>query len=202
MRILLCILFVLCASFAFAQTGSISGKVIDPETKEALIGVTVLVDGTSKGEITDLDGAFIIKNVPAGAQIVRIKYVGYEETTVEAVVAEGQTVSIGEVLLLTTSIGLQEVEVFANMVDDRRTPVAVSNIGEVEIDEQLGGMALAEIMNSTPGVYATQGDGSYGDAYMNIRGFGQEEVLFMINGVPTNDMENGIMYWSNFAGLK
>jgi iron complex outermembrane receptor protein len=201
MRILLCILFVLCASFAFAQTGSISGKVIDPETKEALIGVTVLVDGTSKGEITDLDGAFIIKNVPVGAQIVRIKYVGYEETTVEAVVAEGQTVSIGEVLLLTTSIGLQEVEVFANMVDDRRTPVAVSNIGEVEIDEQLGGMALAEIMNSTPGVYATQGDGSYGDAYMNIRGFGQEEVLFMINGVPTNDMENGIMYWSNFAGL-
>jgi iron complex outermembrane receptor protein len=201
MRILLCILFVLCASFAFAQTGSISGKVIDPETKEALIGVTVLVDGTSKGEITDLDGAFIIKNVPAGTQIVRIKYVGYEETTVEAVVAEGQTVSIGEVLLLTTSIGLQEVEVFANMVDDRRTPVAVSNIGEVEIDEQLGGMALAEIMNSTPGVYATQGDGSYGDAYMNIRGFGQEEVLFMINGVPTNDMENGIMYWSNFAGL-
>jgi iron complex outermembrane receptor protein len=201
MRILLCILFVLCASFAFAQTGSISGKVIDPETKEALIGVTVLVDGTSKGEITDLDGAFIIKNVPVGAQIVRIKYVGYEETTVETVVAEGQTVSIGEVLLLTTSIGLQEVEVFANMVDDRRTPVAVSNIGEVEIDEQLGGMALAEIMNSTPGVYATQGDGSYGDAYMNIRGFGQEEVLFMINGVPTNDMENGIMYWSNFAGL-
>ena len=201
MRILLCILFVLCASFAFAQTGSISGKVIDPETKEALIGVTVLVDGTSKGEITDLDGAFIIKNVPVGTQLVRIKYVGYEETTVETVVAEGQTVSIGEVLLLTTSIGLQEVEVFANMVDDRRTPVAVSNIGEVEIDEQLGGMALAEIMNSTPGVYATQGDGSYGDAYMNIRGFGQEEVLFMINGVPTNDMENGIMYWSNFAGL-
>jgi hypothetical protein len=201
MRILLCILFVLCTSFAFAQTGSISGKVTDPETKEALIGVTVLVDGTSKGEITDLDGNFVIKNVPVGTQTVRIKYVGYEETTVEAVVTDGQTVSIGEILLLTTSIGLQEVEVFANIVDDRRTPVAVSTIGEVEIDEQLGGMALAEIMNSTPGVYATQGDGSYGDAYMNIRGFGQEEVLFMINGVPTNDMENGIMYWSNFAGL-
>lgn len=201
MRILLCIFFILCTSFAFAQTGSISGKIIDPETKEPLIGVTVLVDGTSKGEISDLTGSFIIKSVPVGAQKIRIKYVGYEEATIETVVVEDQTVSVGEVLLLTTAIGLQEVEVFANIVDDRRTPVAVSTIGEIEIDEQLGGMALAEIMNSTPGVYATQGDGSYGDAYMNIRGFGQEEVLFMINGVPTNDMENGIMYWSNFAGL-
>jgi iron complex outermembrane recepter protein len=201
MRILLCVLFSLCTSFAFAQSGSITGKITDTETKEALIGVTILIDGTNKGEITDLDGSFTIKNIPIGTQIVRIKYVGYEETTREVVVADGQTVSIGEVFMLTNAIGLQEVEVFANMVDDRKTPVAVSNIGEIEIDEQLGGMALAEIMNSTPGVYATQGDGSYGDAYMNIRGFGQEEVLFMINGVPTNDMENGIMYWSNFAGL-
>lgn len=201
MRILLCVLFSLCISFAFAQSGSITGKIIDTETKESLIGVTILVDGTNKGEITDLNGSFTIKNVPAGTQTIRIKYVGYEETIREVVVTDGQTVSIGEVFMLTNAIGLQEVEVFANMVDDRKTPVAVSNISELEIDEQLGGMALAEIMNSTPGVYATQGDGSYGDAYMNIRGFGQEEVLFMINGVPTNDMENGIMYWSNFAGL-
>lgn len=201
MRILLCVLFVLCTSFAFSQSGNITGKILDNDTQEALIGVTVLVEGTSKGEITNLEGVFTIKNVTAGARIIRIKYVGYEEATREVIVIEGQTVSIGDVALLSTAIGLQEVEIFANMVDDRRTPVAVSNIGEIEIDEQLGGMALAEIMNSTPGVYATQGDGSYGDAYMNIRGFGQEEVLFMINGVPTNDMENGIMYWSNFAGL-
>ncbi|HET9052998.1 MAG TPA: TonB-dependent receptor, partial [Cyclobacteriaceae bacterium] len=201
MRILLCILLALCTSFTFAQTGNITGKVIDPETNEPLIGVTVLVEGTSKGEITGLDGSFTITNVPVGTQTLRIKYVGYEETTVEAVVADGQTISVGEVLLNTTAIGLQEVEVFANMVDDRRTPVAVSTISQLEIDERLGGMQLPELLNETPGIYATQGDGAFGDAYVNIRGFGQEEVLFMINGVPMNDMENGIMYWSNFAGL-
>lgn len=201
MRILLCILFVLCTSFAFAQTGSITGKIIDPDTNEPLIGVTVLVEGTNKGEITDLNGSFTILNVPVGPQTLRLKYVGYEETTVNAVVTEGQTVSVGEVLLHTTAIGLQEVEVFANMVDDRKTPVAVSTISQLEIDERLGGMQLPELLNETPGIYATQGDGAFGDAYVNIRGFGQEEVLFMINGVPMNDMENGIMYWSNFAGL-
>jgi iron complex outermembrane receptor protein len=198
------VLFVLCASLtsgAFAQTGTVTGKITDNDTKEPLIGVTVLVDGTNKGEITNLDGDFTIKGVPVGERIIRITYVGYEETEQTVTITENQPVSIGTIDLKTTSIGLQEVEVFANVIEDRRTPIAVSTIGEMEIDEQLGGMALAEIMNSTPGVYATQGDGSYGDAYLNIRGFGQEEVLFMINGVPTNDMENGIMYWTNFAGL-
>ncbi len=201
MRILLCISIFFCSTIIFAQTGSITGTVTDPDSKEALIGVTVLVDGTNLGEITDLNGVFTIKNVPTGARTVRIKYVSYEDATREVTVVEGQTVSLGQIELKSTAIGLQEIEIFANIVEDRKTPVAVSNISQIEIDEQLGGMALPEIMNSTPGIYATQGDGSYGDAYMNIRGFGQEEVLFMINGVPTNDMENGIMYWANFAGL-
>lgn len=201
MRILLCVLFVLCTSFAFAQTGSIGGKIIDGETNEPLIGVTVLVEGTGKGEITNLEGLFIIKNVPTGNQTVRIKYVGYEDVVRTVNVVDGETASLGEISLLSGAIGLTEVEVFANIVDDRKTPLAVSNISAIEIDEQLGAMSLPEMLNSTPGVYATQGDGSYGDAYMNIRGFGQEEVLFMINGVPMNDMETGTMYWSNFAGL-
>ncbi|CAN0404163.1 unnamed protein product, partial [Phaeothamnion confervicola] len=153
------------------------------------------------GEITDLNGAFTIKNVPVGAKKIIIRYVGYETLTQEVTVAEGQTVSLGEILMQSTAIGLQEIEVFANIVDDRKTPIAVSNIGDIEIDEQLGGMALPEILNSTPGIYATQGDGSYGDGYINIRGFGQEEIVFMINGVPTNDMETGTMFWTNFAGM-
>lgn len=201
MRILLCILLLLCTSFAFAQTGSISGKIIDPEIQEPLIGVTVLVVGTNLGEISDLNGEFTIKNVPVGLKTIRIKYVSYEDVTREVTVIEGQTVSLGEIVMNSTAIGLQEVEVFADVVEDRRTPIAVSNVGEIEIDEQLGGMALPEILNSTPGIYATQGDGSYGDAYVNIRGFGPEEIVFMINGVPTNDMETGTMYWANFAGL-
>lgn len=86
-------------------------------------------------------------------------------------------------------------------MEDRKTPVAASTVGSLTISEQLGAMQLPELLNETPGVYATQGDGSFGDSYINIRGFGQEEVLFLINGVPTNDMETGIMYWTNFAGL-
>jgi outer membrane cobalamin receptor len=50
-------------------------------------------------------------------------------------------------------------------------------------------------------VYATKSGGGFGDSKINIRGFAQENVAVMINGVPVNDMENGAVYWSNWAGL-
>lgn len=201
MRASLLLSLLLACSVALAQNGSISGKILDSDTKEGLIGATVVVDKTTLGGITDLDGKFLIKNVPAGAYQLRVKYVGYEDMLQSINVQAGQQTETGELVLTSTAIGLNEIEVFANVVEDRKTPVAVSTLGSIEISEQLGAMQLPELLNSTPGIYATQGDGSFGDAYINIRGFGQEEVLFMINGVPMNDMENGIMYWSNFAGL-
>jgi len=201
MRFSLLLSFLLTAFFANAQNGSISGKILDTDTKEAVVGATVILENTTLGSITDLDGNFSIKNVPPGEHVLRVKYIGYEEVTQSTTVQAGTNTAVAEMSIVSTSIGLNEVLIFANVAEDRKTPIAVSNVGSLEISEQLGAMQLPELLNSTPGIYATQGDGSFGDAYVNIRGFGQEEVLFMINGVPMNDMENGIMYWSNFAGL-
>lgn len=201
MRILLCSLFVLASLSALAQTGTISGKIIDVETQEPIIGATLLVDHTAVGGITDLSGSFTIRKVPVGQQLLRIKYIGYEDTLQTVSVADGQTVTVPTIAMQSLSVGLSEIEVFANVVEDRKTPVASSTVDALVIEEQLGSMPLPELLNATPGVYATQGDGSYGDAYMNIRGFSQVELLFLINGVPTNDMENGTMYWTNFAGM-
>ncbi|MGB1041745.1 MAG: TonB-dependent receptor, partial [Flavobacteriales bacterium] len=56
-------------------------------------------------------------------------------------------------------------------------------------------------MNKTPGVYATKQGGGYGDSRISLRGFDQRNTSFLINGQPVNDMENGWVYWSNWAGL-
>ena len=50
-------------------------------------------------------------------------------------------------------------------------------------------------------MYATKSCGCFGDARITIRGFAQENIAVLINGVPVNDMENGKVYWSNWAGL-
>lgn len=89
----------------------------------------------------------------------------------------------------------------ADIAKDRKTPVAVSTIKESKIVEKLGNQEFPEILNSTPSVYATKGGGGFGDSRINIRGFAQENIAVMINGMPVNDMENGKVYWSNWAGL-
>jgi len=202
MKQTLLVFFISLCSVAFAQKGGISGKVIDNETKEPLVGASVIIQNSNAGTVTDLEGNYVIKNVAAGEYDLAIKYMGYNDITQKIVVADGQTVTVPDILATSSSIGLKEVEVFANVVTaDRKTPIAVSDVTDIELDEQLGGLQTPELFNAAPGVYATPGDGSYGDAYINIRGFGQQELLFMLNGVPMNDMENGIMYWTNFAGV-
>ncbi|MBF5026856.1 TonB-dependent receptor [Planobacterium oryzisoli] len=89
----------------------------------------------------------------------------------------------------------------ADIARDRKTPVAVSTIREAVIVERLGNQEFPEILNTTPSVYATKSGGGFGDSRINVRGFDQRNTAVMINGVPVNDMENGAVYWSNWAGL-
>lgn len=89
----------------------------------------------------------------------------------------------------------------ADLAKDRKTPVAVSTIKEEQIIKKLGNQEFPEILNTTPSVYATKGGGGFGDSRVNVRGFDQVNTAVLINGVPINDMENGSVYWSNWAGL-
>ncbi|MGB0368830.1 MAG: TonB-dependent receptor, partial [Flavobacteriales bacterium] len=99
------------------------------------------------------------------------------------------------------TVTLNEVRVVADMAVDRETPVAFSNIEPAKIKEELSSQPIPMLLNSTPGVYASQQGGGAGDARVTIRGFSQRNISVQIDGVPMNDMENGWVYWSNWFGL-
>ena len=104
--------------------------------------------------------------------------------------------------LLTTQ--LEEVVVSSRVIDvakERVTPVAVTTVSAKDISLKVGNLEFPEIMNTTPGVYATKQGGGYGDSRISLRGFDQRNTSFLINGQPVNDMENGWVYWSNWQGL-
>ncbi|MCF6352719.1 MAG: TonB-dependent receptor [Cyclobacteriaceae bacterium] len=198
-------LLIMClmafSSFAIAQTGTIKGRILDPETNESLIGANAVISGTTQGATTDIDGYFTISNVEAGNVTVNISFIGYSSINKSVTVNAGQTTDIGDITLNSNTIGLSEVEVIASVAIDRKTPVAVSTIKGEYIEEKLGSQEFPEILKGTPGVYVTKAGGGFGDARIRIRGFDSENVAVMINGVPVNDMENGRVYWSNWAGL-
>ena len=80
--------------------------------------------------------------------------------------------------------------------------MAFSSVSATKIQEELGGRDISMMANSTPGAYASGGGGGAGDSRVTIRGFSQNFIAVMVDGIPVNDMENGAVYWSNWAGLK
>jgi len=185
--------FCATASISFAQ---ITGKVTDASTGGALPGATVMVQGSGSGVATGPDGTFRLNGAAEGNIVV--SFIGYETRTLAA------KADMGSIGLEPTALGLGAASIIANVVDiavARETPVAVSTISPAEIAQKVGNMEFPEIMNRTPGVYATKQGGGYGDSRISLRGFDQRNTSFLINGQPVNDMENGWVYWSNWQGL-
>lgn len=196
-KLLFLALLLLLSISTYAQTATVKGQVADTETGEALIGALVQFSPELRAK-TDVDGNYVIENVPFGKYSVTISMATYDpQTTTVTINNENQTVDfvLGEIEML------EEVQVVASLVQDRKTPVAVSTLNKKEIVEELGSQDLPMILNSKPGVHATQQGGGDGDARITIRGFDQRNVGMMIDGVPVNDMENGWVYWSNWFGL-
>lgn len=178
------------------MNAQVTGKVIDATNGSALVGATVNFVGSTTGTITDIDGMFSLNG---SGDAIEISYIGFN-TMIMDVTTTG---TLGEIRMSQGGVGLSEV-VITGVIDiarERSTPVAVSNITSRDIQLKLGNQEFPEIMKTTPSIYVTKQGGGYGDGRINVRGFDQTNTSYIINGQPVNDMENGRVFWSNWAGL-
>ena len=187
----------ICSAAAFAQT-TVKGQLVDSETGEPLVGAAVMVEGTSQGTVTDIDGYFK-QGVAQGGTLV-FKYVGFKDLK-KKITQKGASVDLGAIKMDPDAVMLADVTITSSVAVARKTPVAVSTVDPVFIEDRLGSQEFPEILKSTPGIYTTKDGGGYGDAKTTVRGFKSENVAMMVNGVPMNGMENNKVYWSNWSGL-
>jgi outer membrane receptor protein involved in Fe transport len=187
---------IMFTTVAMGQS-TITGTVMDADLKAPLPGANIIEKGTTNGVSSDFDGNFSLTTEATSGQIV-VSYVGFGSVTLSF---DGSA-DLGNILLSAdNSLGEIVIVGIADVAVDRKTPVAVSTIKASEIALKVGNMEFPEIMNTTPGVYATKQGGGYGDSRISLRGFDQSNTAFLINGQPVNDMENGWVYWSNWQGL-
>lgn len=179
--------------------GYIEGKIVDVKTGEPLSAANVILEGTSIGSVSDIEGWYKIIDVPEGDYTVSVKFIGYETVSKKVKVTAGKKVRLN-FKLKSVALELSALEILASRAD-KSTPVAYSNVRKEEIELRLGSQDIPMVLNTTPSVYSTQQGGGAGDARVNVRGFNQRNVAVMINGVPINDMENGWVYWSNWDGV-
>jgi outer membrane receptor protein involved in Fe transport len=198
------ILFLVMLSFSIfaVSQNSIKGTITDSQDGMPIPGANVLVKGTQTGTTTDFDGNFELKTVQSKGEIA-ISFLGYKS---KSLAFDGKgSINLGTIALDIAESELIEIVItggsLMDIAKDRKTPVAVSTIKASDIQNKLGNKEFVEVLATTPSVYATRGSGGFGDSEVTVRGFGQENIAVMINGMPVNDMENGRVFWSNWAGL-
>jgi len=125
----------LLPGIGLAQTGSISGKVIDVKSGESLPGAQVLVQGTNRGAASDVNGVYTIRSVPPGTYTVEARFIGYATQQVRVTVAAGQQAT-ADFQLKQSLLQLGEVVVTGqgSAVEKRQLPTAVTTLSAREIE--------------------------------------------------------------------
>lgn len=194
---IMALMWLCSVTLTIAQT--IKGKLVDADTEEPLIGASVRIDGTNVGTVTDMDGSFSL-NSPERRPLLKFSYVGYKDYEFR-VSKGGGNVDLGIILMKPDAVVLGDVVITSQIAVARKTPVAMSSLDPVFIEEKMGTQEFPEILKGTPGVHANKEGGGHGDSEIWMRGFDNSNIATMVNGVPMNDMENGTVYWSNWSGL-
>ncbi len=97
------------------EKGKISGKILDAKTGETIIGANILIEGTSRGAATDVNGDFTISNVEPGTYSLRVTYISYAKKTITGVQVQAGDVTTVNTSLQSSSKQLEEVVVTASV---------------------------------------------------------------------------------------
>lgn len=172
------------------QTSKISGVVRDKSTGEPLPGVNVIVEGTMLGASTDTDGSYVILNIPPGTYTVTFDYIGYQTVSVENVRVVADVTKRLDVELAPTTIELDEaITVVAERPFFEAAATNTVRVLDSEEIERIPVRGVNSIVSYNAGVVIADGSGGDTDnATINVRGGRGNETLFIVDGIPYNDV--------------
>lgn len=151
------LLFFFIAASSFAQTGIIKGRVYDAVTNEAVPFANVVIQDSTTGTSTDIDGKYELTELKPGLYNLEVSYLGYRsELITEIQVTNSQPATIN-VALQASEQQLKEVEIKASAFNrNLESPVSVNTIGVNEIQRNPGGNRdISKAIQSLPGVSST-----------------------------------------------
>lgn len=180
------ILIVLMSSLtSLAQKGIIRGTVYDNSTGEALIGVTVVIDGTTTGSATDFDGKFEIQTEP-GTYNLRVSYVSYSTLVIEDTeVKSGEVTVLDNIQLKEDIAQLEEVVVTAKTIKTTEEAMLTVKMKSANVLDGISSSSFRKIGDSdaaaavkrVPGVSVENGK------YVFVRGLGDRYTKSTLNGL-------------------
>lgn len=170
--------------------GPVKGKVVDKATGEPLFGVTVQVDGTTNGTVSDMDGFFEVRNTPDGAFFLVVKYLGFRS---QIIPCDGTTGEVN-VAMLADDITVEAVTVVAQAAQNTDNALLSSMRSSLSIESGISAQQIgraqdrdaSEVVRRIPGISIID------DKFVMVRGLSQRYNNVWINGgaVPSSEADS------------
>jgi len=184
--IYLSLLLLFNAGFAFAQQGTVKGKVTSADTGAGLPGAEVTDASGKVLTVTINDGTFSI-NLPEGKQILYINIADFDQAVSEADIKSGETYDAGIISLRSSGGGHQDGMTI--------------NINESASEDGFETQSIQGILSASADVFLSNAAYTFGSVMFRVRGYDANYINVSLNGFVMNDIESGAPYYSNWGGL-
>jgi hypothetical protein len=183
--------FTAIVPLAFAgenPQGSLSGQVIDADTKESLIGAAVMLTGTSLGAVTDSEGRFTLVSIPVGGYTLRCTYIGYHPALITDVIVKPRSQSPLKIELAVSAVETREVTISPSaFAQAEREPVAVTSLSYEEIRRHPNSAGdVSRIIMALPSVAKVNDT----ETALVVRGGSTLENAFYVDGIPVPNINH------------
>lgn len=180
--------FIVSSLAMHAQNARVQGRVFDELTNEPIPFVNVIIDGTTIGTPTDLEGNFLITGLEAGFVQLRVSYLGYKPVLTDEIRLTNNSTAYIDIPMRETDTKIEEVVVKASpFKKTEESPISLRNITLTDIEKNPGSNRdISLVVQSFPGVGSTP-------AYRNdiiVRGGGPGENSFYLDGVEVPNINH------------
>ena len=181
--IIVVIAYLINPSITYSQsTGKIMGKVSDVTTDEGIPFANVLINGTTIGAASDVEGNFVVLNIPPGTYDVTASYIGFQKVTIKDI-----TVNVGFTTSLDFKLSPGEVTLEAIIVQGDRNPLIRQDLTNPTVAITSESLEILPVDNISDVIKLQAGVVTGDDGSIHVRGGYGNEVAYTLNGLSLND---------------
>ncbi|HBH06615.1 MAG TPA: ferric aerobactin receptor [Flavobacteriales bacterium] len=180
--------FLLSFLSSYSQTGSVFGVVTDQSTNQPVPFANVVIQGTSLGSTTDIDGKYEITTIDPGEYNIEVRYVGYNPVIISEIIVSNVRKTEVNIELVPAATKLDEVVVQASpFTKSDESPVSLSTISAAEIYRNPGSNRdISRVIQNLPGVSTTV---SFRNDII-VRGGAPNENRFFLDGIEVPNINH------------
>ncbi|WP_258140850.1 TonB-dependent receptor [Mucilaginibacter phenanthrenivorans] len=177
---------------------SISGKITNQQTGEALTGTTITLTNSALNAIAGVDGKYHLDNLKSGTYTLKVSFIGYHPVT-KTITLNADVVS--DFALQPGTMLTEEVTVSATRAS-ATSPTAYTNLSKKDIDKNNSGRGFEYLLEQTPSTVVSSNAGAgVGYSSIRIRGSDATRINVTLNGIPMNDAEDQGVYFVDLPDL-